>query len=511
MKPEDSEAPRPSRLTKAQFWHYYERYPYLLAKVALWAAAIGAVYWLFWNAQAVLFPVLVSLLVAYLLDPAVDWLEAKIDRVKVLRKAEASRTMAISAYMLVILALTVAFLLILYPALARQTTNLVRKAPELASLAQNNLLPWLENTFDYQVPTSVAEALDEYGGAVKEQLPEVLKRVSKMTGDVLSQTGAVVISLLYVVMIPIFTFFFLRDFDIFKDRMKKFVPVSRREFYLDRIALMDRVVGAWFRGQVTVAMILAVLYSIGLAIVFGIAGVGVGTGIAIGVLSGMLNIVPYFGFLIGFILSMLMVLLDWGGLGPIVGVVLVFAVVQGLEGWWITPKIVGDEVGLSPVAAIIVLLLGGELFGILGVLLALPVAGVLNALLPDLVSHYKQTPFYSGNYGADVAASEAAHGIFDVTGSGLSEETDGTIDPDDKPEEPGVKVDPASLKRPVTGERATVTDRPESGPSPLDIGTDGDATEEGESAQEDVSPASPEKVRLPPPPRPRSDDDDNGD
>lgn len=516
MRPDDSHDSTPPRLTKAQYWHYYQRYPYLLAKVALWTAVLGVIYWLTRNVEAVLFPVLVSLLLAYLLDPAADWLEERLDRVEALKKAEASRTLAILVFMTLLLTATVGFVLILYPALAKQIGNLVKRAPELAGLAQNSILPWIETNTDFEVPANVSEAVAEYGDTIKEQIPGVMKRVSQLTANVLTSTGAVVVSILNLVMIPVFTFYFLRDFDAYKEKLREFVPINRRAFYMQRLSMMDEVVGAWFRGQVTVALILAVLYSIGLMIVFGISGVGAGTGLAIGVMSGVLNIVPYFGFLIGFVLSLLMVLLDWGGFGPVIGVLVVFGIVQGLEGWIITPKVVGDKVGLSPVAAIIVLLLGGELFGLLGVLLALPVAGIVVALIPDIVSYYKSTPFYSGNYDPDEAAAAAAHGAFDIS-PGLAEETDGSIDPEDEEEEedePPIQVDPSSLKRPLTGEQASVGDRPESSPSPLDVGTDGDAEDDDEEVGPPPEPAEPPKPKLsklPRPPATPTKDDEAGD
>lgn len=410
MKDSEGDGAHP-QLSAAQFWHYYRRYPYLLAKAALWGGVIVAIAWLLRNVQAVLFPVLVSLLTAYLLDPAVDRLEARFDEVDKLRDLGASRTLAIATFTLAGLVALVGFVLMLYPTLARQVTNLFSRLPELVTLVQDTLLPWIERMTGYPVPATISEAVAEYGGVVKEQLPEAAKRVSSMTTGLLSQTGAVVASLLNIVMIPVFTFYFLRDFDVLTGKLKQLVPLARREYYIERISLMDEVVGAWFRGQVTVALVLALLYSIGLGIVFGIAGIGVLSGVAIGVLAGLLNIIPYFGFLIGFVLSMLLVLLDWGGLGPVVGVGIVFAVVQGLEGWVITPKIVGDNIGLAPVMVIIVLLLGGELFGLIGVLLALPVAGIIRALLPEILEYYKQSPFYSGNYSADFARAAADAGV----------------------------------------------------------------------------------------------------
>ena len=148
-----------------------------------------------------------------------------------------------------------------------------------------------------------------------------------------------------------------------------YLPLHNREWLLIRIGRMDEVVGAWFRGQLEVALCLAALYAAGLAVTFGLAGVGVSTGVAIGLVSGFLNIVPYFGFVIGFGLSVLVCLVDWQP-WALLGVLLTFSVVQALEGYVITPRIVGEKVGLSPVVVIIALLVGGELLGLLGVLLA---------------------------------------------------------------------------------------------------------------------------------------------
>jgi predicted PurR-regulated permease PerM len=236
----------------------------------------------------------------------------------------------------------------------------------------------------------------EYGETVQGQIPGVAAGISAWLVSLWSKTGAIVASALNLVMIPVFTFYFLRDFDIMRLATIEYIPLAHRDFILSRATKMDDVVGAWFRGQVEVAVILAVLYALGLGIVFGLMGVGVTAGISIGILTGLLNIVPYFGFAIGFVLSLSVVLLEWSGVAPLVGVLAVFAIVQGLEGYIITPRIVGEKVGLSPVVVIIVLLLGGEVLGLIGILLAIPVAGIVRVLLPDLVEMYKSSHFYTG-------------------------------------------------------------------------------------------------------------------
>jgi predicted PurR-regulated permease PerM len=378
----DSDEPHPSGESASVAWHTFERYPYLLAKYALFAVAVLGVYALFHSVQAVLFPVLASLLIAYLLDPVVDKFEER----------GWSRTRAIFLLLAMGFGVMGLFLVFLVPSLIQKIGGLFEALPTAFDALQTDLLPWIQETTGYQVPETASAAIAEYGATLQAQLPTVARGLSSAAGGLVKQVGVVASSLINAVMIPIFTFYFLRDFDT----LGSYLPSANREFYLSRFRKVDTVVGAWFRGQVEVALILAVMYAIGLGIVFGWAGVGIGIGIAIGVLAGLLNIIPYFGFAVGFVLSMLMVLLEWSGVGPVVGVLVVFAIVQGLEGWAITPRIVGDKVGLSPVVVIISLLLGQELLGLVGVLLALPIAGALNVLMPDVIAVYKSSSWYTG-------------------------------------------------------------------------------------------------------------------
>ena len=115
-----------------------------------------------------------------------------------------------------------------------------------------------------------------------------------------------------------------------------------------------------------------------------------------GTISGLLNVIPYVGFAVGFVLSVLVVLIEWTGIWSLIGVLIVFSIVQGMEGYIITPKIVGEKVGLSPVTVIIVLLLGGELAGLLGILLAIPIAGAIKVILPDLKGWYQSSSYFTG-------------------------------------------------------------------------------------------------------------------
>lgn len=373
-------------MTPAERWYRYERYPYLLARLLLYVGFAFALYTAFEAVSSVLVPVLLSLLIAYLLDPVVDWFEAR----------GSTRTRAILGLLAGSGAAVFAFVVFLYPAIAHAIGKAVTGIPTLANNLETEVLPWLEANLGIETPASLAQILEEYGSLLQEQLPVILNRLATILRDVWSSSGNLASSLLNAVMIPVFTFYFLRDFDEMKGSAGQLLPIAGRAWWLERLRRMDEVVGAWFRGQVEVAVILAALYGAGLGMVFGFAGIGATAGLAIGVLAGLLNVIPYFGFLVGIGLALLMVILEGTGVTPVIGVLAVFGIVQGLEGYVITPRIVGDKVGLSAVAVIIALLLGGEVLGLLGILLALPIAGILRVLWPDLVAYYKATSLYRG-------------------------------------------------------------------------------------------------------------------
>jgi len=376
----------PSGLPPEVVWNRYTRYPYILARFATIAAVLTGVWWVLTAIEAVLFPVLLSLLLAYLLDPAVDWFEER----------GFSRTAGILIFLAVGAVGVSTFLLFLYPTIYHLIRTVVDGVPALFDILQNKAIPWVEANVGYEAPASLSALVEEYGDTLQAQLPGVLERGGQALADLWIRAGGVVSGALNLVMIPVFTFYFLRDFDRMRLALVDYLPEHNRPWLLDRIAAMDEVVGAWFRGQVEVAAILAALYAIGLALTFGLTGIGFTTGIAIGLLAGFLNIIPYFGFVIGFGLSVLISVIDWEP-AAIVGTLVTFAVVQGLEGYVITPRVVGEKVGLSPVVVIIALLVGGELLGLLGVLLALPIAGIIRVLLPDVLRAYQRSTFFTGD------------------------------------------------------------------------------------------------------------------
>ena len=194
--------------------------------------------------------------------------------------------------------------------------------------------------------------------------------------------GVLVAAVLSLFLIPIITFYMLRDWDSIMAHLGALVPESQRKTVFRLARESDEVLSAFLRGQVLVMLALAVIYSVGLSLV------GVEFAIAIGVVSGLVSFVPYLGFVFGIALAGLTVAMSPDPLWPVVGVFATFTVAQVIEGSVLTPKLVGDRIGLHPVIVIFAIAAGGQLFGFFGILLALPAAAVLSVLVRFAFDRY---------------------------------------------------------------------------------------------------------------------------
>ena len=469
---------------EARQWRRYTRYPFLLAKFVLFAGIAAAVYWSLSSVGNVLFPVVFSFILAYLLDPLIDWFEER----------GIKRTLGIVVVIFSGLGAVALFALFLYPTIVSQVQKVVEQIPKLIELIQTKTIPWVERTFDYKLPATISEGVQKYGESLTNYLPTLAQRAGTWLTDIATGTGAFVAWLLNLVMIPIFSFYFLRDFDHIRLKFHEFIPEHRRNVVLDRLGKMDEVIGEWVRGQMQVAGMLAVLYAIGLSIAFSLADIDINSGIAIGILSGLLNFIPYFGVFVGIILSVLIVVINWSGFVPLLAVGLVFVIVQSLEGYLITPKIVGEKVGLSPVTVIIVLLIGGELYGLTGILIAIPIFGALKVLFPDIVRYYKKTPFFTGRKVMPGGREEGSA-------------------PDDPPEDPPAGETDGTVESAESGEILEGTVKADGEAEVGDEAADGEETEEGQGADEEESTerASEEAEPDQQPPESTQEGDEEGD
>jgi predicted PurR-regulated permease PerM len=198
---------------------------------------------------------------------------------------------------------------------------------------------------------------------VKPVASGIFKATSGLLGFVLAFVNLVII--------PVFFFYMLRDIDFIRENFYRFVPDTVEGNVRNYLGMVDGVLGGFIRGQILVALCLAVLYSAGLLIT------GLRFGVVIGVTAGILSVIPYVGFLIGLLASAVVVLVDFSGWGLVFGVAATFGVSQLIEGYVLTPRFVGNRVGLNPLETLIAVLVGGEMGGFAGLLIAIPAGGIL--------------------------------------------------------------------------------------------------------------------------------------
>lgn len=327
--------------------------------------------------RAVLTPIFLAFLIAYVLDPLVDRLERR----------RIPRALGILIVLFVLLSAVIAFFTFLIPSILRDIVSFARELPSHVHDLLHRAEPLLSR-YNISVPHSFSEAADALSGRTEEVASKVLAPLGSLLTQVIGGTVSVLGTVAAALLVPVMAFYLLYDFDKIIDGVHDLVPLKWRDPVGQVAKEVDFVLGQFMRGQVTVMAILAVLYG------GAYAAMGVRLAIPIGMMAGILNFIPYVGSAFALIAGLLMSLL--GGFNPmqLLGVVLCYAVVQTLEGFVITPKIVGKTVGLSDIWVLIALFLAGELFGFLGVLLAVPAAAVLKIFIVRGLRHYHSTSFY---------------------------------------------------------------------------------------------------------------------
>ena len=325
--------------------------------------------------EPILFPFLVGVLLAYLGDPLVDRLEVR----------GLSRTWAV---VVVFVGLSLGFgllLLLLIPLLGRQIDNLFTQVPLLFEWLKQVAIPWLEQNLNLDL--SVVN-VDQLRSLAMQHWQTGSDLLSQLLGQA-TRSGLVLLGwLANLALIPVVAFYLLRDWDLMIAKLGEMLPRSVEPKVSRWARECDEVLGAFVKGQLLVMLALAAFYSAGLALV------GLKLALILGLLAGLASIVPYMGFIVGIGASLVAAMLQFNELYPLIFVVLVFGAGQLLEGMWLTPVLVGDKIGLHPVAVIFAIMAGGQLFGFTGVLLALPLAAVVMVLLRHLHEGYRDSALY---------------------------------------------------------------------------------------------------------------------
>ena len=348
-----------------------------------WLIAIALTGFMFYLLAPVLTPFVAAALLAYLGDPLAD----RLQRLKL------PRTLAVVAVFLITFLVLALLVLLVGPLIKSQVGALFQALPDIAHKVEQEWLPKLLGLLRIEAgdDVGIGPFLARYSDMVGSWSGKVLMSVSK-------SGGALAAAVLSLFLIPILTFYMLRDWDYILVHLGALVPQSQRETVFRLARETDDVLSAFLRGQLLVMIALAFIYSLGLTLV------GVKFAIAIGVVAGLVSFVPYLGFVFGIGLAGLTVLaMESSPLWDLIGVVATFTVAQAIEGSVLTPKLVGDRIGLHPVIVIFAVAAGGQLFGFFGILLALPAAAVLSVLVRFAYHRYlKEHPEVQAEVQAEV-------------------------------------------------------------------------------------------------------------
>ncbi|MEJ2359839.1 MAG: AI-2E family transporter [Gammaproteobacteria bacterium] len=339
----------------------------------LLASIVGVLLYLL---APVLTPFMIAAILAYVGDPLVDRLETY----------KLPRTLAVIVVFIVLTLVGVLVLLFLLPLLQDQLVILGNKIPGYFDVVQREVVPWLNSHFGLGLQLD-SETLKS---SLQSHWKEAGSLARTLAGYITHSGALLAAWLANVVLIPVVTFYLLRDWDILVARVREMLPRKSEPVVSQLARSTNEVLGAFLRGQLLVMLALATIYSVGLWIA------GLDLAFLIGLLAGLVSFVPYLGFIVGIVAAGLAAVLQFHDALHLLYVAIVFAIGQAMEGMVLTPLLVGDRIGLHPVAVIFAVLAGGQLFGFLGVLLALPAAAVIAVVLRYLHGRYKDSSLYSG-------------------------------------------------------------------------------------------------------------------
>jgi predicted PurR-regulated permease PerM len=345
--------------------------------------AIGLVGLAVYALRSVLTPIAIAFFIAYLLDPLVD----RFEKMKIPRALGIVIVLA-GAFLVIGL-----FFVITIPMIVSDLGEFFAGLPEKLALLESSLRPTLESA-GIQIPHSVNEAIEllrsqsgneDVAGTAGTAMGAAKEVLGWVVGGTFSILGAVA----GAVVIAVISFYLLYDFDHIVVAIRDLIPQRVRPFVVEVSSEVDQTMSRYIRGQLLVMLILGGLYGILFSII------GVKLAILIGIIAGALSFIPYVGSATALVLALLMCLLDFdGSWSKMLWVVGAYAVIQILDGFLITPKILGGRVGLAAVWVLIALMIGGALFGFLGVLLAVPAAAVAKVFIVRALAWYKGSKYY---------------------------------------------------------------------------------------------------------------------
>ena len=324
--------------------------------------------------RSVLLPFVVGIAVAYFLDPLVN---------RLTRGGKVSRSVATTGVLFLFLLILLPILFLLGGMAVAQISDFVARLPDYIENFGVKIKEWIAELQKY-FPALAVDSRED----LLRNLGDSAKPLVKVLQKIISNGFALVNVVSLLLISPIVAFYMLRDWHGFTGKIFELVPYKHKQNVEDGIKAVDRIISGYLRGQALVCLVLGTFYSCGLWLV------GLNLGVLVGFIAGLISFIPYVGSISGFLMAMVLVVTQYGTATKIIEVIVVFLLGQFLEGNFLTPKLVGENIGLHPVWVMFALLAGGALLGLLGMIIAVPLAAIIGVLLRFMVEHYKKSAIY---------------------------------------------------------------------------------------------------------------------
>ncbi len=339
-------------------------------------------------------PFLAAFAIAYFLNPSLNRFESRVApslaRLPFLGRGLDPRAISVLLTLASVATIGVVILLLAIPALISQADEAARSVPRMIQNVRTRVEPLLEKV-NLRYPDESSQIRSVIEEKLKEKLPDLLAPVTQLLRFALESTFNFITLFIHLFVVPVFAGYLLYDMNRVRAGIVEYIPPRIRPWLVGRLREVDVLLAAFVRGQLTVCLILAIFYGVALSVL------GVPLGLAVGFTIGFFNLVPFMAFVAGLPLALVIAWASDCGPNTLFWITVVFLIGKFGDIYVLSPKIVGESLGLHSIVVILVLLLGGEYFGFAGLLLAVPLTAAASVFWDDITAAYKRSRFYGAS------------------------------------------------------------------------------------------------------------------
>ncbi len=344
-------------------------------KTIFWVIIVGTIIVTLTLISNILMPFFIAGIISYILQPIIDNLSLRY---------KLSRTIVVSVISFLFFSILAIVLVVLLPIIYQQTTLLVNKIPAYKDYLQTELIPVITAKI-YSIDPNIADTIKN---SISNFVNGIFLLLTGFANNIWHVTMVTINLLVLILLIPLILFYFLRDWLTMSNNINLLLPVKGKKKIQEILSAINTALSAYIRGQINVCLLLSIYYGVSLSIL------GVDLGVLLGVLSGFSIIIPFVGILISFSLTMIVSYFAFGMVNTLFYIIIIYSVGIIVEGYILSPKIIGDKIGLHPLWIIFAVLALGNIFGFLGILFAIPIASIVKVLFLAAIDFYKSSKFY---------------------------------------------------------------------------------------------------------------------